>query len=57
MTCSDENCDRSRRLGAEDMGWSHRSSTKWSDDRVTPCVVYTVHVETMSVGFFVEPQN
>jgi hypothetical protein len=25
--------------------------------RVTPCVVCTVHVETRSAGFFVEPQN
>jgi hypothetical protein len=25
--------------------------------RVTPCAVCTVHVETMSVGFLVEPQN
>jgi hypothetical protein len=24
---------------------------------VTPCTVCTVHVETMSVGFLVEPQN
>jgi hypothetical protein len=24
---------------------------------VTPCVVYTVHVETKSVSFLVEPQN
>jgi hypothetical protein len=25
--------------------------------RVAPCAVYTVHVETRSVGFLVEPQN
>jgi hypothetical protein len=25
--------------------------------RVTPCAVCTVHVETMSAGFLVEPQN
>jgi hypothetical protein len=24
---------------------------------VTPCVVYTVHMEMRSVGFLVEPQN
>jgi hypothetical protein len=29
MTCSDEDCGRSRRPGAEDQGWSHRSGTRW----------------------------
>jgi hypothetical protein len=33
MACSDENCGRSRRPGAEDRGWSHRSGTRWSGDR------------------------
>jgi hypothetical protein len=33
MTCSDEDRDRSRRHGAEDRGWLHRSGTRWSDDR------------------------
>jgi hypothetical protein len=33
MTCSDENHGRSRRPGAEDRGWSHRSGTQWSSDR------------------------
>jgi hypothetical protein len=28
MTCSDEDRGRSRRLGAEDRGWSHRSGTR-----------------------------
>jgi hypothetical protein len=28
-----------------------------SRGRVTPCAVCTVHVETRSVGFLVEPQN
>jgi hypothetical protein len=28
-----------------------------SRGRVTPCAVYTVHMETRSVGFLVEPQN
>jgi hypothetical protein len=28
-----------------------------SRGRVTPCVVYTVHVETRSTSFLVEPQN
>jgi hypothetical protein len=33
MACSDENCGRSRRPGAEDQGWSHRSSTPWPGGR------------------------
>jgi hypothetical protein len=33
MACSDEDHGRSRRPGAEDQGWSHRSSTRWSDGR------------------------
>jgi hypothetical protein len=33
MACSDENHGGSRRLGAEDWGCSHRSGTRWSDDR------------------------
>jgi hypothetical protein len=33
MTCSDEDCGRSRRPGAKDRGWSHRSGTRWSGDR------------------------
>jgi hypothetical protein len=33
MACSDEDRDRSRRPGAEDQRWSHRSSTQWSDGR------------------------
>jgi hypothetical protein len=33
MTCIDEDCGRSRRPGAEDRGWSHRSGTRWSGDR------------------------
>jgi hypothetical protein len=28
-----------------------------SGGRVTPCAVYTVHIETRSAGFMVEPQN
>jgi hypothetical protein len=31
--------------------------TERSGGRVTQCAVCTVHVETMSVGFLVEPQN
>jgi hypothetical protein len=33
MVCSDEDRGRSRRPGAEDRGWSHRLSTRWSGDR------------------------
>jgi hypothetical protein len=33
MTCSDEDRDRSRRPGAEDRGWSHRSVTQWPGGR------------------------
>jgi hypothetical protein len=29
MTCSDEDCGRSRSPGAEDRKWSHRSGTRW----------------------------
>jgi hypothetical protein len=31
MTCSDEDRGRSRRPGADDQGWSHRSGTRWPD--------------------------
>jgi hypothetical protein len=27
----------------------------WSRGQMAPCAVYTVHVETMSVGFLIEP--
>jgi hypothetical protein len=57
MACSDEDHIRSRRPGAEDQGWSHRSSTRWPGSRVTPCEVCTWHMETRSAGFLVEPQN
>jgi hypothetical protein len=33
MTCSDEDCGRSRRPGAEDRGWSHSSGTQWSSNQ------------------------
>jgi hypothetical protein len=33
MACSDEDRGRSRRPGAEDRGWSHRSSTRWPGGR------------------------
>jgi hypothetical protein len=34
MAGSDEDRGKSRRPGAEDRGWSHRSGTWWPDDRV-----------------------
>jgi hypothetical protein len=55
MACNDEYHGRSRRPGAEDQGWSHRSGTRWPGGRVAPCAVGTVHVETRSAGFLVEP--
>jgi hypothetical protein len=33
MVCSDEDRGRSRRPGAEDQGWSHRSGTRWLGSR------------------------
>jgi hypothetical protein len=33
MACSDEDHCRSRRPGAEDRGWSHRSGTQWPSGR------------------------
>jgi hypothetical protein len=33
MAGSDEDHGRSRRPGAEDQGWSHKSGTWWPDDR------------------------
>jgi hypothetical protein len=33
MTCSDEDRGSSRRPGAEDRGWSHRSGTRWPGGR------------------------
>jgi hypothetical protein len=33
MTCSDKDRGRSRRPGAEDRGWSHKSGTRWLGDR------------------------
>jgi hypothetical protein len=57
MACNDENHGRSRRPGAEDRGWSYRSGTRWPDDRVTPYMVCTMHVDTRSKSFLVETQN
>jgi hypothetical protein len=33
MTCSDEDRGSSRRPGADDRRWSHRSDTRWPGDR------------------------
>jgi hypothetical protein len=33
IACSDEDHGRSRRPGAEDRGWSHRSGTQWPGGR------------------------
>jgi hypothetical protein len=33
MACSDDDCGRSRRPGAKDQGWSHRSGTRWPGGR------------------------
>jgi hypothetical protein len=33
MACSNDDCGRSRRPGAEDQGRSHRSGTRWPGDR------------------------
>jgi hypothetical protein len=33
MACNNEDRDRSRRPGAEDRGWSHRTGTRWSSGR------------------------
>jgi hypothetical protein len=33
MAGNDEDHSRSRRPGAENRGWSHRSGTRWLDDR------------------------
>jgi hypothetical protein len=30
---SDEDCGRSRRAGAKDRAWLHRSGTRWLNDR------------------------
>jgi hypothetical protein len=32
MACNDEDRGRSRRPGAEDRVWSHRSGTRWPGD-------------------------
>jgi hypothetical protein len=33
MVCSDEDRGKSRRPGADDQGWSHRSGTLWPGGR------------------------
>jgi hypothetical protein len=33
MVCSNDDRGKSRRPGAEDRGWSHRSGTRWPGDQ------------------------
>jgi hypothetical protein len=56
MVDSDEDRDRSRRLGAEDRGWLSTSRYLVAGrlrGRMTLCAVCTVHKEMRSTGFFV----
>jgi hypothetical protein len=58
MVCSDDDCGRSRRPGAEDRGWSHRLGTRGLGGlrgQVAPYAVCIWHVDTRSAGFLVEP--
>jgi hypothetical protein len=48
MACSGEDHGRSRRPDTEDRG-------RVLGGRVAPCAVCTMHVETRSTGFLVEP--
>jgi hypothetical protein len=60
MACSDEDRGRSRRPGAEDRGWSHRSGTRWPGGREVGWRRVRSAPDTwrlVSVGFLVEPQN
>jgi hypothetical protein len=43
MAGSDENRGRSRRPGAEDRGWSHKSGTWWPDDGRSGDAVCDLH--------------
>jgi hypothetical protein len=57
MACSDDDRGRSRRpyIGPRMVAQVGYSVVGRSRGRVAPCAVCTVHVETMSVGFLVEP--
>jgi hypothetical protein len=57
MACNDEDRGRSRRPGVEDRGCRTGQilGGRRSRGRVAPCAVCTMHVETRSVGFLVEP--
>jgi hypothetical protein len=60
MVGSDEHHGRSRRPGVEDRDSQAQvgySLARRSRGRVTLCVVYTMHMETRSIGFLIEPQN
>jgi hypothetical protein len=43
MTGSDKDRGRSRRPGAEDQGWSHKSGTQWLDDQEVGDAVCGLH--------------
>jgi hypothetical protein len=60
MVGSDEDLGRSRRPGAEDRDGEAQvrySVARRSGGQVTLCAVCTVHQETKSAGFLIEPQN
>jgi hypothetical protein len=60
MVGSDKDRGRSRRPGVKDRGWLSTGRVlggRRSGGRVTLCVVCTMHKETRSVSFLVEPQN
>jgi hypothetical protein len=59
MACSNEDHGRSRRPGAEDRGWSHRSGTRWPVVKRSGGTVCGLHLARgdRSTGFLVEPQN
>jgi hypothetical protein len=60
MVASDKNHGRSRRPGAEDRGWSSTGrvlGVQTIKGRITPCAVCTMHKETRSASFLVEPPN
>jgi hypothetical protein len=50
MTCSDEDRGRSRRPGAEDHGWSHRSGTRWLGDRMVRWHCVRSAPDTLKLG-------
>jgi hypothetical protein len=59
MACSDEDRGRSRRPGAEDRGWSHRSGTRWPGGREVGWrrVRSATGTWRLEARVLVEPQN